>query len=65
MKIKLFISIFCLAAFHSFAQSNVEEYAVIPHPQEISYIQGTLELSSKPVIAYPDRLSNEASLLAS
>lgn len=41
----------------------IEEYAVIPQPQEISYTPGFLKMSNQPVIAYSGGLANEAQLL--
>lgn len=41
----------------------VEEYAIIPQPQEISYTPGFFKMNSHPVISYSGDLNNEAQLL--
>lgn len=41
----------------------VEEYAIIPQPQEISYTPGFFKMGNHPVISYSGDLNNEAGLL--
>lgn len=42
---------------------QVEEYAIIPQPQEISYTPGFFKMGNHPVISYSGDLNNEAGLL--
>lgn len=46
-------------------EPSIEEYAVIPQPADIVYMPGVVKLKSRPVVAYPAELSNEAYLLQS
>ena len=55
----------CLALLCSCQELPVEEYAVIPQPAEIAYTSGFVKLKSRPVVAYPSELANEAQLLQS
>ena len=41
----------------------VEEYAIIPQPQEITYTPGFFKMGNHPVISYSGDLNNEAGLL--
>lgn len=41
----------------------VEEYTIIPQPQEISYTPGFFKMSNQPVISYSGNLVNEAQYL--
>lgn len=43
----------------------VEEYSIIPQPNEVSYTPGICELSGQPTIGFPNELSNEAEKLRS
>ena len=42
---------------------QVEEYAIIPQPQEITYTPGFFKMGNHPVISYSGDLNNEAGLL--
>ena len=63
MRIRLLIAFFLLAA-QSYGQAATAEYAIIPQPQQIDYIEGVIPLGKRPVIGYPEELQNEAGLLA-
>lgn len=64
MKSSFLIS-FCLAFLCSCQEPPVEEYAVIPQPADIVYTPGIVKLKSRPVVAYPVELANEAQFLQS
>lgn len=62
MKSNLIVALFllCLCACQPPA---VENYFIIPEPQEISYTPGFFKLSKAPVVGYSAGLENEAKLL--
>ncbi|GGJ95063.1 hypothetical protein GCM10007084_18410 [Parabacteroides faecis] len=61
---KTMITIFlCLVFLCACQAPPVEEYAIIPQPQEISYTPGFFKMSAHPAISYSGDLNNEAQLL--
>ena len=62
MKTNLLISLF-LVLLCACQAPPVEEYAVIPQPQEISYTPGFFKMGGDPAISYSGDLNNEAQLL--
>lgn len=62
MKTNWLISL-CFVFLCACQPPSVEEYAIIPQPQEITYTPGFFKLSTHPTIAYSDNLTNEAQLL--
>lgn len=62
MKTNLLISLF-LVLLCACQAPPVEEYAVIPQPQEISYTPGFFKMGGDPAISYSGNLNNEAQLL--
>lgn len=62
MKTNLLISL-CFVFLCACQAPPVEEYAIIPQPQELSYTPGFFKLSAHPVISYSGNLNNEAQLL--
>ncbi len=55
---------FCvLSSFCACQAPPVEEYAIIPQPQEITYTPGFFKMGNHPVISYSGDLNNEAGLL--
>lgn len=62
MKINLSISLFFLLLCACQAPP-VEEYAIIPQPQEINYTPGFFKMTNHPVISYSGDLANEAQFL--
>lgn len=62
MKTNLFTSLFFLLLCACQAPP-VEEYAVIPQPQEINYTPGFFKLGDRPSISYSNGLDNEAQFL--
>lgn len=59
------VSIFSLSIFFLSACQTppVEQYTILPQPQEISYTPGFLKLGNQPVIAFSGDLENEVQLL--
>lgn len=57
------LSFLCFLFLSACQAPPIEEYAVIPEPQEINYTPGFLKMSNQPVIAYSGDLANEAQLL--
>lgn len=53
----------CFAFLCACQAPSVEEYAVLPQPQEIRYTPGFFKLSARPSIGYSNGLANEAELL--
>lgn len=62
MKTNLLISL-CLVFLCACQAPPVEEYAIIPQPQEITYTPGFFKMGNHPVISYSGDLNNEAGLL--
>ncbi|GHT50174.1 beta-N-acetylhexosaminidase [Bacteroidia bacterium] len=64
MKMKT-VSKYCVAAcilsgFYACKEEIVQEYAVLPEPQQIEYANGSFKLKDKLTIAFPPELANEA-----
>lgn len=53
----------CLLTLCAFGQPAVKEYTVLPQPEKTEYTPGVLTLKSRPEVAYPAELANEAQLL--
>lgn len=62
MKSNFFVTL-CFLFLCACQAPPVEEYAIIPQPQEISYTPGFFKMHSHPVISYSGDLNNEAQLL--
>lgn len=62
MKTNLLVSL-CLVFLCACQAPPVEEYAIIPQPQEITYTSGFFKMGNHPVISYSGDLNNEAGLL--
>lgn len=62
MKTNLLVSL-CLVFLCACQAPLVEEYAIIPQPQEITYTPGFFKMGNHPVISYSGDLNNEAGLL--
>lgn len=62
MKTNLLVSL-CLVFLCACQAPPVEEYAIIPQPQEITYTPGFFKMGNHPVISYSGDLNNEAGLL--
>lgn len=58
-----FLVILCSLFLCACQAPPVEEYTLIPQPQEIIYTPGFFKMSNRPVIAYSGNLNNEAQLL--
>lgn len=64
MKLNYFVIFNFLILFLSSCQTPpVEEYSILPQPQEISYTPGIFKMSKQPVIAFAGDLGDEAQLL--
>lgn len=62
MRTNLLISL-CFLFLCACQAPPVEEYTIIPQPQEISYTPGFFKMSNQPVISYSGNLVNEAQYL--
>lgn len=62
MKINVFVFL-CFLFLCACQAPPVEEYAIIPQPQEITYTPGFFKMGNHPVIFYSGDLNNEAGLL--
>lgn len=62
MKTNLLISL-CLIFLCACQAPPVEEYLIIPQPQEITYTPGFFKMGNHPAISYSGDLNNEALLL--
>lgn len=62
MRTNLLISL-CFLFLCACQAPPVEEYTIIPQPQEISYTPGFFKMSNQPVISYSGDLVNEAQYL--
>lgn len=62
MRTNLLISL-CFLFLCACQVPPVEEYTIIPQPQEISYTPGFFKMSNQPVISYSGNLVNEAQYL--
>ena len=62
MRTNLLISL-CFLFLCACQTPPVEEYTIIPQPQEISYTPGFFKMSNQPVISYSGNLVNEAQYL--
>lgn len=62
MRTNLLISL-CFLFLCACQAPPVEEYTIIPQPQEISYTPGVFKMSNQPVISYSGNLVNEAQYL--
>lgn len=62
MKTNLLISL-CFVFLSACQAPPVEEYAILPQPQEIAYTPGFFKMGNQPVISYSGDLVNEAQLL--
>lgn len=58
-----FLVILCFLFLCACQAPPVEEYMIIPQPQEISYTPGFFKMSNQPVISYSGDLVNEAQYL--
>lgn len=57
------LTFFCFVFLCACQAPPVEEYAIIPQPQEITYTPGFFKMGNHPVISYSGDLNNEAGLL--
>ncbi len=55
----------CCFLLVSCSEPPIQEFHIIPQPQNINYIPGEINLDNKVTIAYSDGLENEAELLSS
>ena len=63
MKTKIF-TLFCFICLYACQQPEpIDEYQIIPQPQQIDYSPGFFKIKNNPVISYTDELNNEALLL--
>lgn len=58
-----FLSVVLFLFFCACQPHPVEEYSILPAPQEISYTSGFYKLGKKVHVTYPPALENEANLL--
>ena len=62
MKINVLVFL-CFVFLCACQAPPVEEYAIIPQPQEVNYTPGFFKMGNRPVISYSGDLNNEAGLL--
>lgn len=62
MKINVLVFL-CFVFLCACQAPPVEEYAIIPQPQEVNYTLGFFKMGNRPVISYSGDLNNEAGLL--